>query len=369
MTTIPPLAGFTVGVTAARRHEDLTALLERRGARVVHAAAMRLVRLPDEVPLRRATEACLADPPDVLVVTTGVGFRAWMETADGWGLGESLTKRLAGARILARGPKSRGALRSFGLADAWSPVSESTQELLDHLLSRELAGHRVAIQLYGQPQPEFVTALRSAGAEVIEVPVYRWALPDDHQSLLRLITQAIDRSVDALTFTSAPAVDGLLHVAAEAGLRDGLLDSLSTGVVPACVGPVTAGPLERYGVSTLRPERARLGALVRALAEHLATHRTARFTAAGHDLELRGHAALVDGQLRPLARAPVIVLRALARRPGHVLSRVELRRELGSRADPHAVEMTVARLRRALGHPDIVATVVKRGYRLATLGR
>ncbi|MER6980154.1 uroporphyrinogen-III synthase, partial [Streptomyces carpinensis] len=31
-----PLAGFTVGVTAARRADELGALLERRGATVLH---------------------------------------------------------------------------------------------------------------------------------------------------------------------------------------------------------------------------------------------------------------------------------------------------------------------------------------------
>lgn len=30
----------------------------------------------------------------------------------------------------------------------------------------------------------------------------------------------------------------------------------------------------------------------------------------------------------------------------------------------HAVEMSIARLREALGHPDLISTVVKRGYRL-----
>src|SRR5690606_13542529 len=35
-----PLAGFTVGVTAARRADELGALLERRGAAVLHAPAL-----------------------------------------------------------------------------------------------------------------------------------------------------------------------------------------------------------------------------------------------------------------------------------------------------------------------------------------
>ncbi len=95
---------------------------------------------------------------------------------------------------------------------------------------------------------------------------------------------------------------------------------------------------------------------------------------------LRGHAVVLDGQLRPIAPAPMAILRALARRPGHVVSRAELCGALPSRAvgtgapwgrdarpqaDEHAVEMAVARLRRGLGQPGIVETVVKRGYRLA----
>ena len=39
------LAGFTVGVTADRRRDELAALLERRGARVVLAPALRIVPL------------------------------------------------------------------------------------------------------------------------------------------------------------------------------------------------------------------------------------------------------------------------------------------------------------------------------------
>ncbi|MFE2434717.1 hypothetical protein ACFXA8_08415, partial [Streptomyces sp. NPDC059409] len=38
-----PLAGFTVGVTAARRADELGALLQRRGAAVLHAPALRIV--------------------------------------------------------------------------------------------------------------------------------------------------------------------------------------------------------------------------------------------------------------------------------------------------------------------------------------
>ncbi len=73
---------------------------------------------------------------------------------------------------------------------------------------------------------------------------------------------------------------------------------------------------------------------------------------------------MVDGRLRPLAPAPMAVLRTLANSPGRVLSRTALLRALPPGADEHAVEMAVARLRAGLGAPRLVQTVVKRGYRL-----
>ena len=51
----PPLSGFTVGVTAARRADELGAMLERRGATVQHAPALRIVPLADDTQLLAAT--------------------------------------------------------------------------------------------------------------------------------------------------------------------------------------------------------------------------------------------------------------------------------------------------------------------------
>ncbi|MQA95513.1 MAG: uroporphyrinogen-III synthase [Streptosporangiales bacterium] len=360
-----PLAGYTVGVTAARRRDELAALLERRGARVVQGPAIRLVPLADDARLHAATDACLRGPIDDVVVTTGIGFRAWIETADGWGLGPRLLRRLATARILARGPKARGALRAAGLREAWSPDSEACAELQEHLITGGVAGRRIAVQLHGEQHPELPAALRAAGAEVIEVPVYRWAPPADTGPLDRLIRRAVTGTLDSLVFTSAPAVEGTLRAAAAAGLRDRLLDTMRGDVVACCVGPVTAAPLLRHGIAPLQPERGRLGALVRTLCAELPPRRGRHLLVSGHTVELRGHAVLVDGLLRTPAPAPMTVLRALARRPGHVVSRAALRDTLSADADEHAVEMAVNRLRRALGAPGLVRTVVKRGYRLA----
>jgi uroporphyrinogen-III synthase len=87
---------------------------------------------------------------------------------------------------------------------------------------------------------------------------------------------------------------------------------------------------------------------------------------AGHLLQIRGTCVLLDGAVKSLSPAAMATLRVLARRPGTVVSRTELLNALpGQGTDTHAVETAVLRLRTALGDKNIVATVVKRGYRLA----
>src|SRR6201986_5651635 len=101
--TDEPLAGYTVGITAARRREEFAAALERRGARVVSAPAIRIVPLADDSQLREATRRCLEQPLDIVVGTTGVGFRGWIEAAGAWGDGDALIKAIGKASVVAPG--------------------------------------------------------------------------------------------------------------------------------------------------------------------------------------------------------------------------------------------------------------------------
>ncbi len=365
LAEVPPLAGFTIGVTAARRAEELAAMMERRGAVVLHGPALRIVPVTDDTDLLAATRGLIASPPDITVATTGIGYRGWVEAADGWGIGEDLLAALGSGTVLARGPKARGAIRASGLVDAWSPPSESSAEVLEYLLAGHLDGKRIAVQLHGEPLPDVVEALELAGAEVIQIPVYRWLPPADLGPLDRLIDAVLAGAVDALAFTSAPAAAGLLARCAQRGVRDELLTALRGPVLALCVGPVTAAPLEAVDVPTVQPQRSRLGAMVRLLEAEMPA-RARRLPVAGHRLEMRGQAVLVDGVLHAVPPAGMALLRCLARRAGRVVGRAELLRVLpGGGDDEHAVETAMARLRSCLGYPKLVQTIVKRGYRLA----
>jgi uroporphyrinogen-III synthase len=365
--SVEPAAGFTVGITAARRRDELATALERRGARVLSGPAIRIVPLADDTNLLEATKRTLAQPVDLVVATTGIGFRGWMDAADTWGFADELLESLGAATILARGPKAKGAVRASGLREAWSPESESSTEVLQYVLANiDLTGKRVAVQLHGEPLPDLIDAFAGAGAEVIEIPVYRWVPPADEGPLRRLIEQVAQRSVDALAFTSAPAAVNFLRTADECGLADEVRCALQTTTLCVAVGPVTAAPLERAGIPVIQPARARLGALVREVVENLPARATT-LSVAGHTLEIRGHAVVVDADtLIPLPATAMALLRLLAAKPGQVHTREALMPALpGDSRDGHAVEVAIGRLRTALGDPAMIITVVKRGYRLA----
>ncbi|MGW9206699.1 uroporphyrinogen-III synthase [Embleya sp. NPDC055664] len=363
-----PLVGLTVGVTAARRRDELVALLERRGAKVVGTPTMSIVPLREDRELRRATERCLVEPLDYVVATTGVGWRGWMNAAEGWGRSGEVRRVCAAATVISRGPKATGAVRASGLREMYSPGSEANDELLHWLLARDLRGRRIAVQEHGAPLEGFATALRERGAEVIELPVYRWGPPEDPAAVRRLVEQVVRGEVHAMTFTSAPAIDAFLAAAGESGRREQVLDALRADVLTVCIGAICAKPLSEEDVPALWPERGRLGSMVRTVTETLPA-RVRRELDTGTDrLVLQGNAVLVRGGVIALSPVPAAVLRALAEKPGWVLSRAELLRRVwqGASADEHAVEAAVARLRSALGpHKGLVKTVTKRGYRLA----
>ncbi|GAA4363336.1 uroporphyrinogen-III synthase [Nocardioides caricicola] len=372
MTESLPLSGFRIGVTAARKVEEQVALLERRGAAVEWAPA--LSTDPNHVEddeLRAATDEVLSRPVDMFLATTGIGMKTWFAAAERWGILPELLASLESAEILARGPKSVGALRRFGLRELWAPESECFEDVLLHLRGRSLDGMRIVVQEHGQSLSMVAHALRRQGADVTTVTVYRVESADDPEPMFKLIDLIADGELDAVTFTSAPAVAALMEAAGSTGRREHVVSAFQADVVASCVGPVTAAAFEMWGVPTIYPERSRLAAMVKQLETELPSRRSglAIELASGHQLLLHGEDVLLDGLEVKLSPAPAAVLQALVANPGNVVSRQALLAMLpsGTASSEHAVEMAVARLRAALG-TRAVQTVVKRGYRLAVGG-
>jgi uroporphyrinogen-III synthase len=363
-----PLLGAVVGITADRRREEQAMLLQRHGARVVHGPVIRTVPLADDQRLKRATEELIARPPQVVLLATAIGTRGWFSAADAHGLGDALHQTLRGVDVAARGPKALGAAVSHGLTVTMRAESERSSEMVAHVASTYPRGVRVAVQLDGDGGSSLPDSLREIGADVVEVPVYRWTLPVDPLPGQRLVEAVAERRLDAVTFTSSPAVTNFLRVADDLDLRDRVHEALAGPVVAAYVGPVCAETATKAGLSTpVVPERARLGPLVQALANHLSTPDVLHV--AGAAIVLRRSAVVIDGTTVDLSGREREVLEVLAARSAAVVSKGELLRKVWGTpdADEHAVEVTVARLRRRLGPAGkAVQTTNRRGYRLVT---
>lgn len=263
------LAGRIMVITADRRAGDLAAALERHGAVVRHAPAVSTIAHLDDRQLIVDTRTLIAHPPDIVVVTTGIGFRSWLEAVEAAGLATEFMDCLRGAQLIARGPKAHGAIQGAGLVTHWVAQSEQAAEIEQYLLGQGVAGKRIAVQHHGTGSDGLDQAFEEAGATVQPLVIYGSGPPTDPQLHLKHIRLAAAGDVDAVLFASPPGAQSWLDGVREAGVVDEIGRRVADGdLLLATVGPVTSGPLEQAGLTTHYPQRWRLGALVRYLVEH-----------------------------------------------------------------------------------------------------
>ncbi len=356
------LRGFRIGVTSDRRSSDLIAALERRGANVLHAPALMIAPNDHDSVLVAETREVIDARPEAILITTGYGMRRWFEVADAAGMGAELTAALEESRIFARGPKAQGAVRAAGLLENQDHQLDTTASLVDAVGSAGLSGRTVAIQLHGYTDVDALDRLRRNSGRVLTVTPYRWVPPNVQDRLTRLIRAAALRQLDAVTFTSAPAAAATLEAASAAGLGAQFVRALSGPVAAVAVGPVTAEPLRDAGVDPIMPDRFRLGAMIRLVTEELSERRIRRYRSGAVVIEVRGRIVSVNGSELTLGPNALALLCTLADTSA-VVSRQELIDCLPDELDDHALEVAMSRLRRALGVPGVITTVVKRGYR------
>jgi len=255
-------------VTADRRVDQQVEALWRRGADVVRGCTMRTVDLSDDPRLREVSQSLVNEPPDAVVLQTGMGLNMWLEAMDGTDVGADLRSTLQTTEVLARGPKAVSAARRADLEVAWSAPDELFSQIVDHVATTG-GRRRIALQVDGTDEESLAAPLAASCGEVVVVPVYRWALPHDTRPAEALVDLVCDGGVDAVTFTTRQAAVHLVDVAEAQGRRRDLVDALDgTRVVPVSVGPVCSEAMRTLGMTgVVEPDRARLVAMLDALAE------------------------------------------------------------------------------------------------------
>ncbi len=241
-----PLHNRLIAVPEARELDLFTALLERRGARVLRVPLVAILDAPDPEPVLDWLRQFCAGSCDDLVLLTGEGLRRLLACLERRqpALRPLFLQRLAQARTITRGPKPARALRELGLAPAIEASTPTTDGVIASLSSLDLGARRVGLQLYGSdPNLKLQEFLRHKGAQVLPVAPYVYASAIDDAAVLALLDQLQTAAVDAIAFTSKAQIERLFAVAPAAKVRAAL-----AAVQVAVVGPVVAEALRQRGV-------------------------------------------------------------------------------------------------------------------------
>ena len=172
---------------------------------------------------------------DWLLFTSANTVRAVTERAAAIGFA---LKQPSNLRIAAVGEATAVAVRKAGFNVALVPESYVAESLLE-TLADQVSGKRVLLARAAIARDVIPETLRAAGALVDVVDAYRNMLPADAPGRLR---QALERPVDAVTFTSSSSATHLAEAALKAGIEFPF-----QGVAAVSIGPITSATLRELG--------------------------------------------------------------------------------------------------------------------------
>ena len=262
------LKGLRVVSFESRRAREIGELIQRYGGNPIIAPSMREIPLSQNSAALDFVRQLEAGKFDVVILLTGVGTRTLVEAVATHYSREQLAAALRRATLVARGPKPVAALKELGLQPTIAvPEPNTWREILSELDRKtDITGRRIAVQEYGITNKELIAGLKARGADVLRVPVYRWALPEDIAPLRSAIRQILAGQVDIALFTNATQVDHLFTIATEDRLDQRLRQAFGW-VLIASIGPICSEALEHFGLNAdLEPEHPKMGHLISAVA-------------------------------------------------------------------------------------------------------
>ena len=259
-----------VAILESRLGQQMIELVTKRGGVPIHAPALAEIPDVDSTFVARMIDDIQKHPAKLAVFQTGVGTRALFAATDALGVTDKLLEILAATTVAVRGPKPTAALRARNVRiDVSAADPFTTHEVLEAIARVPIEGARVIVQRYGVTNLELEDALKARGAEVLEIPTYRWAIPDDTRPLIELMDALGRREVDAVAFTNAAQVHNLFAVAEPLGRSDALRADLERTLI-ASIGPVASNALREFGLSPMiEASPPKLGPLISALDEAL----------------------------------------------------------------------------------------------------
>jgi uroporphyrinogen decarboxylase len=264
--------GLEVVAFESRRAKEIAALISNYGGVPRVGPCMREVPLEENAAAFKFAEELLAGQLDGVIFMTGVGTRTLVEVLETRYSRQEIVQALSRVTTVVRGPKPASVLRELQVPITITVPEPNTwreilQELDESPRGFALEGSRVAVQEYGASNQVFLDELKARGANVLRVPVYRWALPEDIGPLLQALEAILEKRARIVLFTNAVQVEHVLRVASEKGYKQRLLEELRRSVV-CSVGPTCSEALVANGIRVdLEPEHPKMGTLVHEAAQ------------------------------------------------------------------------------------------------------
>jgi len=262
----------TVVAFENRKGKEIATLIANQHGVPLVAPAMQEVPLEENPAAFAFAEELLAGRLEAVIFMTGVGTRALMEVLKTRYPQERIVHALTQLLVVPRGPKPIAVLRELQVPiGAMVPEPNTWREVLQTLDQQPqgflLQGRRIAVQEYGVSNATFLDELRKRGAEVVRVPVYRWALPVDVAPLRQALRAIVEGGAQVVLFTNAMQVESVFQVAATENLGQQLRRAFD-GCVVGSVGPTCSEALAAHHVRVdIEPEHPKMGLLVHEAAQ------------------------------------------------------------------------------------------------------
>ncbi len=249
----------------------MASLIQRHGGIPYPAPVLQENYLEDDPQIIQLVNDICDGNVQVVVLLTGVDTQALVRAAATMGKEEGFLRALDQRTVIARSPKPARVLRQHKIhIDIMPPEPYTSQDLLNAIEDIDLVGKELAVQAYGAPNGFLTQRLRDRGANVREVTLYTWGLPQDQTPVIGMIDGLGQGEIDAVAFTSQPQVGNLITIAGPTGNEEIMRGHLNGPLVAvASVGPVCSRRLRDAGINVdVEPEHPHMGNLVVALAEY-----------------------------------------------------------------------------------------------------
>lgn len=286
------LLGIVVAITSSRRAFELASIVQKFGGIPYVAPTIGIknnISLISEC--NRFTDTIGHEKMHFFICMTGVAvFNLFRKIKDSHQL-DKVIERLNDTVVIARSNKPAAELKKYGISTDYVPDMNTIAGVFDLIRKFDLKKKNIGILWHGDFSVSFKGKLESLGAKVFEFSSYSYStnLEERNPGILKemgydyvapteekirnLIEDIIGGTIDAITFTSPPAVKELFEFAKRNNKMDLLRDKLNNNVLVVSVGPSTSKMIENFQIRVdVMPNNYRMGAMVKELADFIVSN-------------------------------------------------------------------------------------------------